>query len=137
MLFPEIDSEKTIEQVDQLLSRYHMIRRLAGEPIPQKLTTAFSQLPKSVTNDNLNEQRIFDKIDGERLFADINRALLTLDQSDRHLLWSKYIAGDGGFDYEAYSQMHIGKTTYYQRLNRARLCFAEAYHRGELLVFKR
>lgn len=42
MLFEEVDKKKTKRKVDQLLSNYHRIRRVAGLPVEQKITASFS-----------------------------------------------------------------------------------------------
>ncbi|MDO4671283.1 MAG: ArpU family phage packaging/lysis transcriptional regulator [Aerococcus sp.] len=134
VLFPEIDEEKTVKNVDALLKKCHMIRRLAGEPVPQRLTSVLTSTPKSPSYQNTNESNLFKKLDCESTFQEINRALSTLDQHSQNLLWGKYISSDRYYDYEFYSQMAISKTTYYMRLNRARLDFAESYNGGELLA---
>lgn len=136
MYFPEIDREKTIKNVDDLLKKYHTFRRISGNAIPQKLTSTLDDMPKSPTHENVMESKLVKKIDCEAIYHDINLALSRLDKDSQNLLWGKYIATDRHSDYERYSQMAISHTTYYQWLNKARLSFAEAYHHGELIEFR-
>lgn len=135
MEFPEIDKEQTIKNVDKFLKKYHTIRRLSGNDIPQRLTSIITDTPSTGTHNNhALEDKIANKIDCEQIFLDINLAISKLDKDSQNLIWGKYIASDRYTDYDYYSKMCISKSTYYEWLNRARIEFAEAYHGGELFV---
>lgn len=133
MEFPEIDKERTIQNVDQLLKKYHTFRRLSGQPVPQKLSSVISEEPRASGSRYTTEDRIVDKIQYAEILHDINDALSVLDRDTQNLLWGKYIAPNRYNDYQRYSKLCISKSTYYRWLDHARLLFAEAYHNGELV----
>lgn len=134
MEFPEIDKERTIQNVDQLLKKYHTFRRLSGQPVPQKLSSVISEEPRASGGRYTTEDRIIDKIEYEQIYEDINDALRMLSANSQNLIWCKYLSDNRQPDYVYYSKMCISHTTYYDWLNKARMEFAEAYRSGELIV---
>ena len=62
MLFPEVDKEKTIQNVTDLLSSYGRLCRFSGIS-QQKMVATFSAEPFVPTGANTNEQHIFDALD--------------------------------------------------------------------------
>ncbi|MEY8370140.1 ArpU family phage packaging/lysis transcriptional regulator [Aerococcaceae bacterium 50-4] len=140
MLFSEIVKRETKDNVDQLLSKFHTIRRLAGKPIEQKLTATYTIEPKSFTgvNSNPTEDAILAQTDAQVLYNDIIKAYNCLGPTSRKRLYNKYMSSNPKFDYEVYDggEESISKATFYRDLEKAQIEFAEAYKNGELMKFK-
>ncbi|MDO4679681.1 MAG: ArpU family phage packaging/lysis transcriptional regulator [Aerococcus sp.] len=126
------NQKKAIKKAGDLLKEFHTIRRLAGEPIPQRLTSSWQAVHVQTSPDNTNERRIIQQLDAKKQLNDIYSALNTLDDQARRLLWLSYIDTQQRYKYEIYEEMCISKTSYYTYLNQALLQFAEAYNGGEL-----
>lgn len=136
MLFEEVHEEITKNNVNNLLSRYHSIKRLAGSYTP-KITTTYSLTPRSETG--LTSDSTSDKVSlkgkATEQLKEIDRAFKCLSADSRNRLHYKYMSEDSLYDYQIYNAQNISKDTYYRELSKAQLEFAEAYNGGELMVF--
>lgn len=138
MLLPEIDKEKTKKNVDNLLSNYHRLKRLAGRPIDQNLTATYSFEPKADFFDPSSkiERGVIRKVNAGEIVDEIQSALNLLSVDSRKRLHQKYFQPYKQFDYEIYSNENISSSSYYRMLSKAQLEFAEAYQAGELIEFQ-
>ncbi|MCZ0717843.1 ArpU family phage packaging/lysis transcriptional regulator [Aerococcus kribbianus] len=137
MVLEELDTEKTKRKVNRLLGKYHSIRRLAGQPIDQKITATYSFEPKSSgrKTDKMADD-VAVKIEAEAQFEAIKHAINCLDGYSRRRLYLKYFSNEICYDYMIYRAENISEASYYRELGKAQLEFAEAYNNGELLVFR-
>ena len=136
MLFEEVHEEITKNNVNNLLSRYHNIKRLAGSYTP-KITTTYSLTPRSetgLTSDSTSDT-VSRKGKAQNMLKEIERAFKCLSVESRNRIYYKYMSEDSLYDYQIYNAQNISKDTYYRELGKAQLEFAEAYNGGELLVF--
>lgn len=132
MLFPEIDKEKTIQNVTDLLSSYGRLCRLSGIS-QQKMVAIFSAEPFVPSADNTNEKKLIKAIDYQAQVEKINQAIQLLGKDYQQLLIDKYLKEYK--DYWIYSKYSMSRSTYYRELEDAKLFFAEAYDKGCLLVY--
>ena len=130
-----IDVQETKGKVDFLLKEYHSIRRLSGSYTPN-ITATFSITPRSETNRISNSTSdVFEKKEKYKtLLDDIHKAINCLESESRKLLYHRYLSEDERFDYELYTDMMISRNTFYRRLAKAQVHFAEAFKGGRLLV---
>lgn len=136
MLFEEVHEEITKSNVNNLLSRYHNIKRMAGSYSP-KITAAYSATPRSntgMTSDSTGDTVNLKAKALEKLI-EIDRAFESLSAEAKNRLHYKYMSEDRLYDYQIYNAQNISKDTYYRELGKAQLEFAEAYNGGELMVF--
>lgn len=137
LIFDEIDEEKTIETVKKLLGNYHSIRRVARSNTPN-ITSSYSITPRSETNriSNSTSDAFEKKEKYKTLLDDIHKAINCLESESRKLLYHRYLSEDERFDYELYTDMMISRNTFYRRLAKAQVHFAEAFQGRMLLVYK-
>lgn len=135
VLIPAINEKQTIKNVKKLLSDYHRVRRLAGAPVSQHLTSVITDTPIHHSQENTTECRMLIKLDAEETCTAIHQAIDLLEDEEKRLLKGKYLSVSG-YDYETYTQLAISKTTYYSHLNRACIHFAESYNGGELVAYQ-
>ena len=136
MLFEEVHEEITKNNVNNLVTRYHNIKRLAGSYTP-KITTTYSLTPRSetgLTSDSTSDT-VSRKGKAQDMLKGIERAFECLSVESRNRIYYKYMSEDSLYDYQIYNAQNISKDTYYRELGKAQLEFAEAYNGGELLVF--
>lgn len=137
MLFDEeLNEEITKNNVNQLLSRYHNVKRLAGSYTP-KITSTYSMTPRSYTG--LTSDSTSDKVSlrakAKEQLKEILEAFEALSLDSRRRIYLKYMTDESLYDYQIYNSQNISKDTYYRELSKAQLEFAEAYKGGELMVF--
>lgn len=137
MLFDEeVNEEITKSNVNQLLSRYHNVKRLAGSYTP-KITSTYSLTPRSETG--LTSDSTGDKVNlrgkAKEQLKEILKAFEALSLESRTRIYLKYMAEESLYDYQIYGSQNISKDTYYRELSKAQLEFAEAYKGGELMEF--
>ncbi len=136
MLFEEVHEEITKTNVNNLLSRYHNIKRLAGSYTP-KITSTYSLTPRSETGltSDSTSAKVNLMTEAQGILKEIERAFKSLSANSRNRIHLKYMSEDNLFDYQIYTSQNISKDTYYRELSKAQLEFAEAYNGGELMVF--
>ncbi|MFB5068299.1 MAG: ArpU family phage packaging/lysis transcriptional regulator [Aerococcus sanguinicola] len=132
-LIPEIDKEKTLDNVDDFLSNYDRYCRLAGSSA-QKLTASLSGMPGEGKTNNSSQDTFMRAVKFKDIVISIHQALDNLGVEEKEIIDRKYLKGD--LDYWIYKSLNISRATFYRRLDKARLDFAEAYRSGELWVYK-
>lgn len=134
MLLPEIDERKTRDNVIKLLGQYDSLCRLAGEQYEQKLTADYNLEPKGDKGISRPvENMVTRKISAIQILTNIYDALTRLSADQRKMLWEHYTIGVPS-EYEIASELNMSVATYYRKLEKAQLAFAEVYSVGELLV---
>lgn len=135
-LFPEIDKEKTKENVHRLLSHYRSLARLADEEYTPKITASYSLEMKSPGGISDSVSRaVTMKETAERELWKIGRALNKMNDR-RRLLHDRYIDKRELSDIRIYMDLGMSEATYYRELGKAQMEFAEAYDGGRLLEEK-
>lgn len=139
MLLPDIDEKETRDNVNQMLSNYHRLKRLAGKAVQQNLTTTYTFEPKSFDGMNSSpiETGVQKKIDADKVVEEIHRAINTLSSRSRKRIYFKYISPERLYDYEIYMRENIGHNKYYNDLAIAEIEFAESYCNGKLIEWKK
>lgn len=137
-MFPEIDKDKTKENVHRLLSHYRSMVRLADEEYTPKVTATFSLELKSPGGSGGNSdtvgRMVARKVTAESELWKIGRAMNKLDAYSRQLLHDRYISRRKKSDINIYMDLAMSESTFYRELEKAQLEFAEAYDYGRLLV---
>lgn len=136
MFLEELNEEITKNNVNNLLSQYQRIKRLAGNSSPN-ITSTYSVVPRSYTGETSNPTSDLVQLreKAQTQLKEIEVALKSISADARDRLYFKYISDDQKYDYEIYNNQNISKDTYYRELRKAQLEFAEAYKGGELMVF--
>lgn len=134
MLLPEINEKETRKNVVNLLEQYHSLRRLAGEQYEQKMTANYTLEPKGAGGVSRPiENLVSRKVSAIQIINNIHYALNKLSPQDRKLLWEHYTI-KVPTEYEVITLLNISVATYYRKLEKAQLAFAEIYGAGELIV---
>lgn len=129
-----VDEKATRDKVNELLSKYHNIRRLAGQPIFSSLDCAMNceiQLTKNkrLTTDILERKNKF-----ENLLNDMHYALSLMPNKHANLLFKMYMADSIISNRELYNKMNISKNTFYKQKNKALIYFSESFQGGRLIT---
>jgi len=138
VLFQEVDKKKTRNNVDNLLSNYHRLKRLAGRPVEQNVTATFSLQPKGSSRDNTSnvERGVIKKLDADLTLKRIETAFNCLGPDTRRRLYLKYMNRHITYDYEIYTEDNISEATYYRELQKSLIEFAECFNGGKLIVYE-
>lgn len=116
-----INEKETIKNTDDLLKEYECFKRLAYGANPQ------------ITINNGTDRKTIDAL---TILNDINNAFDNLSNANlKEILTKKYIERYFHFDYELYKRMNLSESTYYRRLKKAQIQFAEAFKGWNLVVF--
>jgi ArpU family phage transcriptional regulator len=138
IVFPEIDRKQTKKKVQDLLMNYRSLVRIAGERHAPKLTAAYTFETSEATG--IIRQRTEPPLNRKELAeAELKKiidALNQLEAEDRQLLYDKYIDHNFTTNIAIYMKLHMSESKFYRELDRALICFAEAYQNGELLIEK-
>ena len=134
-MFPEIDKEKTKENVHNFLSYYRNLARLADEEYTPKVTATYSLELKSPggPSDNVGNA-VARKVTAEQELWKIGRAMNKLNAYERQMLHERYIRRKPWTDVMIYMSLNLSESTYYRELEKAQMSFAEAYDSGRLLT---
>lgn len=129
-----VDEKATRDKVNEFLSKYHNIRRLAGHPIFSSLDCAINcevQLTKNkrLTTDILERKNKF-----ESLLNDVHYALSLMPNKHANLLFKMYMADSIISNSRLYNKMNISKNTFYKQKNKALIYFSESFQGGRLIT---
>lgn len=123
----EIDFKKTRRNVYKLFDRYRYLLNLLPLEITPNLTQQLSFTPPSTKQSLNNIESIVEKelqreaIENE--FHDIVDSLDTcmkyLNPEERVIIYKRYLQTDTDTDYQIYTDLHLGKTKYYQKKKHA------------------
>lgn len=137
-LFPEIDKEKTKQQVRNLLSLYRTFIRLASEEYIPKVTATYSFELKSFTGvvSRATENAVVRKVTAEQEICKIAKAMNKLNAYDRQLIHDKYMDKRELTNTAIWLNYNTSERTFYRELDQALIRFAESYENGSLLAEK-
>lgn len=137
-LFPEIDKEKTKQQVRDLLSLYRTFIRLASEEYIPKVTATYSFELKSLTGvvSRATENAVVRKVTAEQEICKIAKAMNKLNAYDRQLIHDKYMDKRELTNTAIWLNYNTSERTFYRELDQALIRFAESYENGSLLAEK-
>lgn len=133
--FPEIDRKKTKQSVKKLLEHYRSLERLAGEEYIPNVTTSYSFELKSFTGrvNRETENAVIRKADAESELEKIAKAMNKLNQSDRKLIYDKFMSKKELTTTAIYLDYSMSSSSFYRELEKVLIKFAEAYEGGTLL----
>lgn len=134
-MFPEIDKEKTKENVHRLLSHYRSMARIADEDCTPKITATYSLELKSFggISDTVGNA-VARKATAEQELWKISRAMNKLNAYQRQILHDRYIDRKEMTDTMIYYDLNMSERTFYRELGKAQVEFAESYDNGRLLA---
>ncbi|KRN88183.1 ArpU family phage packaging/lysis transcriptional regulator [Ligilactobacillus acidipiscis] len=137
-LLPDIDKEKTKEQVDSLLSQYRSFVRYARDQFEPKITVTYHLEMTSQTNviHNPIEDAIVLQTTAEEELCAINKAYNKLGTEKRRRLYDKYMRRTELTNLQLAEKYIESTSTFYRELGKAQYEFAEAYCGGSLMIFK-
>ena len=133
VLLPEINQKQTRENVKKLLDQYHSLRRLAGTQYEQKMTASYSLEPKGSGGISRPvENMVTRKLTAIGILENIYDTFNKLNIEQREILWNHYVECNIG-EYKITEKYNVSLQTYYNRLHKTQIAFAEVYNSGELL----
>lgn len=137
-LFPEIDKDRTKQQVRELLSCYRTMMRIADEEYIPKVTATYSFELKSFTGtvSRATENAVVRKVTAEQTLAKICKAMNKLNAYDRQLIHDKYMDSRELTNTAIYLNYNMSERSFFRELDKALIRFAEAYENGSLLSEK-
>ncbi|MFL2071176.1 ArpU family phage packaging/lysis transcriptional regulator [Marinilactibacillus psychrotolerans] len=131
-----IDKKATKENVDELLSLYRRLARMADEEYMPKMTATYSFEIKGSgggVSDSLGEA-ISRSVSAQQEINKIMKAVNKMNSYQRQLIFEKYIKRRQQTDIMIYIGLNMSESTFYRELEKAQLEFAEAYDNGRLLL---
>lgn len=117
-----LNNKETIKEAKAVLKEYRKAKRLAPDEIDLKYKNR-SQIG-SLSLYALEQLTYF------------NEAIQALNEEQKEIIGMKYVQLEEVTDREIYYSLGYSEATYYRRLNKTLIEFAEIYKAGELLVFK-
>lgn len=137
-LIPEIDNEKTKKNAAEVLGIYRRLERMAHEEYTPKVTASFSFEVKGFTGsvNSAVENSVVRKVTAEQELAKIVKALNKLNAFHRQLLYERYVIRNELSDIQIYMELGMSERSFYREMDKALICFAEAYDGGRLLADK-
>ncbi|MHC5230039.1 ArpU family phage packaging/lysis transcriptional regulator [Enterococcus sp. LJL99] len=140
LLLIEFDRKATKKKAHQLLSNYRTLIRIAAESDMSEMASNYlfeveeekENLDFLVTKTDDMNRSLLAKYEIIKIREGINR----LDEHSRQIIYDKYIDIDRPTNISIFMKYHISESTFYRDLEKATICFAEAYNNGELIVEK-
>ncbi|MBT2722297.1 ArpU family phage packaging/lysis transcriptional regulator [Bacillus sp. ISL-46] len=124
-ILPEIDREKTKDEVEKALEKYRMyLLSIPEEKVP-KITANYSLVPPAYTNEfhSPTESAVIEKIDLEREREKhiewVRKGLNRLKFKEREIIVKRYLEDEEIYDYELYNQLGMSERKYYRIKARA------------------
>lgn len=132
--FPDINEVKTKENAKRILRGYPRWRRVANDTDGQKVTTAYSFMPRNPSSerDSQVERLAIRKVDAEIELDAIEQAVSGLhDPLYRRILFEKYLQWNCKKDETIAMDLSLSESSYYDILDKSLMAFAELYRNGE------
>lgn len=117
-----LNNRVTVDGANRVLKEYRKAKRLAADEIDFEYKSR-SQIG-SLSLHALEQLTYLDE------------ALSNLKEEQKAIIVMRYVQPEEISDIEIYYSLGYSEATYYRRLNKALIGFAEVYKSGELLVFK-
>ena len=134
LLLDELNEEKTIENVHNLLENYSRLKRIAQSSVTLK-SPKFDDMPKAEPNGNSNEDKVVKRLQVQQEYKEINRIIEEMPgECGRYsyILKHLYIYRTRPIE-KIYRELHIEKDAYSKLKREAQLAFAEAFTIEDLL----
>lgn len=137
-LIPEIDNEKTKRNAAEVLGIYRRLARMANEEFVPKVTASYSFELKGFTGtvNNAVENSIIRKVTAEQELEKVVKGLNKLNSYHRQLIFMRYMQRNELTDIQIYLNLNMSERSFYREMDKALICFAEAYDNGRLLAEK-
>jgi ArpU family phage transcriptional regulator len=124
-ILPEIDREKTKDEVEKVLERYRMyLLSIPEEKVP-KITANYSLVPPAFSNEfhSPTEAAVIEKMDLEREREKhiewVRKGVNRLKFKEREIIVKRYLEDEEIYDYELYNQLGMSERKYYRIKARA------------------
>lgn len=124
-ILPEIDREKTKDEVEKVLEKYRMyLLSIPEEKVP-KITANYSLVPPAFSNEfhSPTENAVIEKIDLEREREKhiewVRKGVNRLKFKEREIIVKRYLEDEEMYDYELYNQLGMSERKYYRIKARA------------------
>lgn len=138
-LIQRVDEKLTKASLEEKLEKYRVyLVTLPTDKLPS-ITPAYSLVPSSSNQfnsktENAAIERIEFELERDRYFNWIHRAVASLKNDERQIIVRRYLQMETDYDIDIWTDLNIGKTTYYKKKWQAllRLAFAlkiEVYHK--------
>ena len=124
-ILPEIDREKTKDEVEKVLEKYRMyLLSIPEEKVP-KITANYSLVPPAFSNEfhSSTENAVIEKIDLEREREKhiewVRKGVNRLKFKEREIIVKRYLEDEEVYDYQLYNQLGMSERKYYRIKARA------------------
>jgi ArpU family phage transcriptional regulator len=124
-ILPEIDREKTKDEVEKVLDKYRMyLLSIPEEKVP-KITANYSLVPPAFSNEfhSPTENAVIEKMDLERAREKhiewVRKGVNRLKFKEREIIVKRYLEDEEIYDYELYNQLGMSERKYYRIKARA------------------
>ncbi len=120
-LIPEIDRDKTQENVERAIETYRMYSLSIPEERLPKITASYTMVAPTNTNafHSSTEDSAIANVDFERerleYIERFRKAINRLSQREREAFIMKYFGEEELFDYEVYNALGMSETYYHQK----------------------
>jgi ArpU family phage transcriptional regulator len=124
-VLPEINREKTKEEVEKVLEKYRLFLLSIPEELVPKITANYSLMPPTFTNEfhSPTENAVIEKVDLERkrekFIEWVRKAINRLNFKEREIIVKRYLTDEDMYDYELYNQLGMSERKYYRLKARA------------------
>lgn len=124
-ILPEIDREKTKDEVEKVLEKYRMFLLSIPEEKVPKITANYSLVPPAFSNEfhSPTENAVIEKMDLERVREKhiewVRKGLNRLKFKEREIIVKRYLEDEEIYDYELYNQLGMSERKYYRIKARA------------------
>ncbi|MFF5994809.1 ArpU family phage packaging/lysis transcriptional regulator [Lysinibacillus sp. KU-BSD001] len=134
-----VDEKLTKVSLEEKLEKYRVyLVTLPADHLPS-ITPAYALAPGGSNQfnsktENAAIERVQFELERERYFDWIHRAVASLKHDERQIIVRRYLQMETDYDIDIWTDLNIGKTTYYKKKWQAmlRLAFAlkiEVYHK--------
>jgi ArpU family phage transcriptional regulator len=129
---PRVNEKATKKAVEELMESYRYYLHTLPRGHMPKITQTFSDMPPSLTNQfhSSTENAAIDRLTFEQernaFMSMIHEAVNKLSPKDMFIITNAYMQEEIGYDVDIYSELGVGRSTYYNLKGKAvlRLAFA-------------
>lgn len=120
MEVPELDKEKTRENVEKMLEKYRMFLVTLPKDIMPKMTAGYSIVPPNFGNEfrSSTESVALQRIEWEEKRNGFIKLMLEaveqLGVEEKFIIFNRFLDKYEGYDREIWLEMGIGRSKYYQ-----------------------
>lgn len=117
---PELDKEKTKENVERMLEKYRMFLATLPSDIMPKMTAGYSIVPPNFGNEfrSSTESVALQRIEWEeKRNGFINGMITAVEQlglDEKFVIYKRFLEKYEGYDPDIWNELGVGKTKYYR-----------------------